>query len=194
MAEVIDGYRYLRLSIKSWTVYSGSEKHEQEEINPFSVKGMQPFTNTREEWIIDETKIAIDKLTDEMIDEFGARGIVGPPGKNIGSIDWKYKIINAIFRWVSKVDLDQLELLKKKLVEYENKLADLKNRLVGQNKTILRFRGVTEEEEPDVKKFVKAAKKARDRFRDDVRVQKTIIERQKKAVDDFKIKIGMDWE
>jgi hypothetical protein len=192
--EFSDGYRYLRLSIKSWTYYTGSSKHEQEEINPASVKGIPPFKNTREEWISDETDRLIKKLVYEMIDEFGSRGIIGKPGKNEGSIDWDYEILNATFRWVSKADLDQLKLLEKKLVESEDKLSNLIQLRRGQKETILSFRGVTETEEPDVKKFVAVAKAAVNRFNKSISIQRTVIERQKEAIDLFKFKIGMEVE
>jgi hypothetical protein len=192
--ELSDGYRYLRLLIKSWTYYTDSVKHEQEETNPVWVKGIPPFTNTREEWILDEHDRLLKKLLNEMIDEFGSRGITGPPGTNKGSIDWDFEIINATFRWVSKVDLDQLKLLQEKQVEAEKKLEDLKHRLVGQNKTILSFREETEATPQEVETYVKVAKKARDRLRANANIQKTVIERQKEAIDLFKYKIGMDVE
>jgi hypothetical protein len=89
-----------------------------------------------------------------------------------------------------KIELAQLELLESKLSEYGRKLDDLRNNLKGANETILRRKGVTEAEEPNVKTYVKVAKAARTRLRNSIKVQKEIIDRQKKTIEDYKTKIG----
>lgn len=85
----------------------------------------------------------------------------------------------------TKFELDQLVEFEKKLAEYEKKKEELEINRKVHNKALLRLR---EEDKPEI---VKMHKGALTRIKSSLSIQETIIERQKKAIEDFKSKIGM---
>jgi len=98
--ELKDTYRSLTVKIKSWFYHVDyPEIHHQETTNDFLISSEGPFKNTRKEWIVQSVNTMIDKLTDLIIDEFGARGIQGAPGESNGSIDWDYEIVDSDFKF-----------------------------------------------------------------------------------------------
>lgn len=85
----------------------------------------------------------------------------------------------------TKLELDQLVEFEKKLAEYEKREEEVKINIKVHNKAILRLR------DKDKLELVKVHRGALTRLRSTLKIQETIIERQKKAIEDFKSKIGM---
>lgn len=127
--EKYDKYRSLTLTITSWIYHKDYPgKHEQETTNPFLLTENGPFTNTRKIWVNDATKTIIDKLTQIMIDEFGKKGISGPPGTNEGSLDWDYEIIDAYFDYkpgCAEADIVLYKEIQTRLAGYKKRIAKL---------------------------------------------------------------------
>lgn len=171
--EIYDLSRSLILTIRSWFYHVDyPEIHHQETTNVFPLSEKSPFKVNRREWVISATKTIIDRLTAIMIDEFGGRGIQGPPGKSKGSsIDWNYRIINAVFKYeegVVKVPqdvLDRIERLEgliadsmKAIEEYEDMIADIlakkeEERTVEDKEKLLRLDGYIRSEKENIRKF-----------------------------------------
>jgi len=101
--ELYDERRSLIVTVTSWVYYKEyPNNHIQETTNKFPIEGKLPFINTRKQWISDSIKTVIDRLTASIIDEFEEKYyITAPAGKNDGSMDWNYKIIDLDFQYVS---------------------------------------------------------------------------------------------
>lgn len=149
--EYKDKKRSLTSKIKSWVHYKSTpETHERTTINSFNVTSYEPFDNNRDEWEKEAAYSIIDKLTAAMLTEFKSYGITQPNGKNIGSFDWNFEIIDSEYeiketkkRKATTLDRAQLKMLEKSIknfnkqkIKYVKKIQTIERKIKKQEKAI----------------------------------------------------------